>query len=94
VVLNRVSKRARITPEDVEGVLGTSIFSSIPNDYGALEQAYAQGRLLEEGHRLRSAIGQLASRLTGSGDRTAEEEIWPVRPVRRNSDNDQLRLGF
>lgn len=65
VVLNRVSKRAGITPEDVEGVLAKQLCCSIPNDYGALENAYAHGRLLPEGHRLRSAIAGLTTRLTG-----------------------------
>lgn len=65
LVLNRVNRRNGITQEDVESVLGVEVYASIPNDYGALEQAYGQGRLLQEGHRLRGAIGDLMVRLTG-----------------------------
>lgn len=65
LVVNRVARRNGISLEDVESVLGIPVFAAIPNDYGSLEQAYAHGRLLPEGHRVRNAIKELTQRLTG-----------------------------
>jgi Flp pilus assembly CpaE family ATPase len=65
LVVNRVARRNGISLEDVESVLGIPVFAAVPNDYGSLEQAYAHGRLLPEGHRVRNVIKDLTERLTG-----------------------------
>lgn len=62
LVLNRIPRKAELGPEDVEGALATPIYATIPNDYGSLERAYSEGKLLDEGNQVRQAIRRLSGR--------------------------------
>jgi pilus assembly protein CpaE len=65
LVLNRMPKRSEVTPEEIEAIVGLPIHAMLPNDYPALYEAYADGKLLEEGSNLRSHISRLAMKLAG-----------------------------
>ena len=48
-------------------MLGLPIFHMIPNDYPALYEAYAEGRLLTSECDLVDHMGELAFKLAGTG---------------------------
>jgi pilus assembly protein CpaE len=65
IVLNRLPRNGDLKAKDVENALGMELFATVPNDYRALEDAYCEGRLLPERHRLRHAMGEAVRRLAG-----------------------------
>ena len=65
LVLNRVPKRMDVTLEELEGMLGVSIYSTIVDDYPALQEAYAEGRLVDESSYLGKSISRLTAKVAG-----------------------------
>ncbi|MFZ5928825.1 MAG: AAA family ATPase [Acidobacteriota bacterium] len=65
LVLNRLSRRVELAPAEIEKALDIEIYATLPNDYGALERAYTDGKLLPENANLRTAIGRLIQSLAG-----------------------------
>lgn len=65
VVLNRLSRRVELAPAEIEKALDIELYATLPNDYGALERAFTEGRLLAENNSLRKAIGHMVQSLTG-----------------------------
>jgi hypothetical protein len=59
LVLNRLSRRVELAPAEIERALDMEIYATLPNDYGALDRAYTEGRLLPENNHLRQAIGRM-----------------------------------
>jgi len=66
VLLNRMPKRSEITIEEMEGMLGTSIFGTIPSDFATLYDAYSEGRLVNAGTRVGRTFSDLALRISGA----------------------------
>lgn len=65
LVLNRTPKMMDISTEDLEKILGRSLYAALPNDYMGLYQAYSSGNLLSSTSRLAGDFGALASKITG-----------------------------
>ncbi len=65
VVVNRYSRRSDVTPEEIEKMLGAGVVASVPNDYGALYEAYVQGKLLQPASHIAKSLRTLAARLVG-----------------------------
>jgi pilus assembly protein CpaE len=65
LVLNRVPKRMEITMAELERMIGTPVYETIPNDYPALYDAYAEGRLLPEKSRLGRSFSRVAAKIAG-----------------------------
>lgn len=65
LILNRTPKMMDISTEDLEKILGRSLYSALPNDYMGLYQAYSGGNLLSSNSRLGQDFGLLASKITG-----------------------------
>ncbi len=65
LILNRVTKRTELTPQELEKMLGLPIWAMLPNDYAALYECHADGRLLEPGSILAKEFGRLAANLAG-----------------------------
>jgi pilus assembly protein CpaE len=65
LVLNRASKNSDVTVPEVEQALGTSVYITIPNDYSALQDAYAEGRLLMPNCGLAKRYAEFVDRLLG-----------------------------
>ncbi len=63
LVLNRMSRRVDLSPEEIENAIGISIYATIPNDYAALDRAYSAGELLPENNHVRDGIRRLVRRL-------------------------------
>ena len=54
-----------ITVNELEKIIGRSLYASIPNDYMSLYQAYSSGNLLNPNNRLAQQLNLLASRISG-----------------------------
>jgi len=52
IVLNRCQKRPLITPEQIEELLGVSIFMTLVNDYQGVQRAMTAGRWVEPASEL------------------------------------------
>jgi pilus assembly protein CpaE len=65
LVLNRAPKRYEITMEELEIMLGTPVYAVVPNDYLALSECYADGKLLPTGSPLSKHFASLAMKVAG-----------------------------
>jgi pilus assembly protein CpaE len=65
LVVNRVTGHRDIDPADVEKLLGVPVTSVLPDDTGALHDAYPEGKLLAPESRLYLHLARLARRVTG-----------------------------
>jgi pilus assembly protein CpaE len=65
LLLNRVTKRFDVTMEELESMLGLSIFSSLSNDYNSLHEAFSEGRLIESSTELGEDFARLAGKIAG-----------------------------
>ncbi len=65
LVLNRAPKRYEITMEELAVMLGTPVFAVVPNDYLALHECYADGKLLPEGSALNRHFASFAMKVAG-----------------------------
>lgn len=63
LVLNRMNRRVDLTAEEIESAIGFQIYTIVPNDYTALDQAYSTGHLLPENHHLRESIRRLVRKM-------------------------------
>jgi pilus assembly protein CpaE len=60
LILNRAPKRLDITPGELEKMLGTPIYFTVPNDYPELYETYAEGRMLNRSCELGKTMTRLA----------------------------------
>jgi pilus assembly protein CpaE len=65
LVLNRTPKMMDITSDELEKILGRSLYAMLPNDYPSLYQAYSAGTLLPPTNRLAQQFSSLTSRIAG-----------------------------
>ena len=65
LILNRTPKMMDISTEDLEKILGRSLYAALPNDYMGLYQSYSSGNLLSSNSRLAQDFAHLASKITG-----------------------------
>jgi pilus assembly protein CpaE len=65
LILNRTPKMMDISTQDLEKILGRSLYAALPNDYMGLYQSYSSGNLLNSNSRLAQDFALLASKITG-----------------------------
>jgi Flp pilus assembly CpaE family ATPase len=65
VILNRTPKRAEVSPEELEKMLGAPIYASLPSDYPALYEAYAERALVPASSNLGKHFSRLAAKMGG-----------------------------
>ena len=65
LLLNRTPKMMDISTQELEKILGRSLYAALPNDYMGLYQSYSSGNLLHSGSRLGQDFSQLASKISG-----------------------------
>ena len=65
LLLNRTPKMMDISTQELEKILGRSLYAALPNDYMGLYQSYSSGNLLDTGSRLGQEFAQLASKIAG-----------------------------
>jgi pilus assembly protein CpaE len=65
LILNRTPKLMDISTQELEKILGRSLYAALPNDYMGLYQSYSSGNLLNSNTRLAQHFGLLASKIAG-----------------------------
>jgi pilus assembly protein CpaE len=65
LVLNRTPKTMNISTQELEKVLGRSLYAALPNDYMSLYQSYSTGNLLDAHNRLAQEFSRFASKIAG-----------------------------
>jgi pilus assembly protein CpaE len=65
LVMNRVPKRTDITMDELKDLMGVAVYAVVGNDYNALQEAYAEGKLLDLGSSLGRNITELAVKIAG-----------------------------
>jgi pilus assembly protein CpaE len=65
LVLNRTPKMMDISTQELEKILGRSLYAALPNDYMGLYESYSSGNLLDSNNRLAQHFAQLASKIAG-----------------------------
>jgi Flp pilus assembly CpaE family ATPase len=63
VLVNRVSKRPVITPEQIEQILGLPVQMCFPNDYNGVHRALTAGRCIDPTSELGYGFAKLAQSL-------------------------------
>jgi pilus assembly protein CpaE len=65
LVLNRTPKTMDVSAQELEKILGRSLYATLPNDYLGLYQSYSSGNLLNSNTRLAQYFGLLATKIAG-----------------------------
>ncbi len=65
LVLNRTPKMMDISTQELENILGRSLYAALPNDYMGLYQSYSSGNLLDSNNRLAQHFALLAAKIAG-----------------------------
>jgi pilus assembly protein CpaE len=65
LILNRTPKLMDVSTQELEKILGRSIYDALPNDYMSLYQSYSSGSLLDSNTRLAQHFAILASKIAG-----------------------------
>jgi pilus assembly protein CpaE len=65
LVLNRTPKTMDVSAQELEKILGRSLYATLPNDYMGLYQSYSSGNLLNSNTRLAQYFGLLAAKIAG-----------------------------
>ncbi len=65
LLLNRTPKMMDISMQELEKILGRSLYAALPNDYMGLYQSYSSGNLLDSSSRLSQQFAVLASKIAG-----------------------------
>ena len=63
LVLNRTPKMMDISTQELEKILGRSLYTTLPNDYMGLYQSYASGNLLDSKSALAQPFNRLACKI-------------------------------
>ncbi|HMF79094.1 MAG TPA: AAA family ATPase [Bryobacteraceae bacterium] len=65
LILNRTPKTMDVSTQELEKILGRSLYAALPNDYMGLYHSYASGNLLNSNTRLAQCFGLLAAKIAG-----------------------------
>ena len=65
VVMNRMPKHTDVTLDEIGEMLGLRVSETVPNDYGALQEAYSEGRLVNPESLLGKSYARLAAHMAG-----------------------------
>jgi pilus assembly protein CpaE len=65
LLMNRMPRHNEVTLDEIGEMLGLPVTETIPNDYAALQEAYAEGRLLNPDTPLGKGYAHLVARMAG-----------------------------
>lgn len=75
LVLNRVPKNPDVTPDELEKLLGLSVYAMLPDDYGSIYEAYTEGQLVPANTNLGRQMARLASKVAGIQEQTGKKKF-------------------
>lgn len=76
LLMNRMPKHHEVTLDEVGEMLGLPVTETIPNDYGALQEAYAEGRLLNPDTVLGKSYAHLVARMAGLDEKKRKLSLF------------------
>ena len=65
IVLNRFTKRAEVTIEEVESMIGQPIYATLPDDPLAVSEALSEGKLVPVDSQLGAHTSRVVGKITG-----------------------------
>jgi len=65
VVLNRFPKRAEVTIEEVESMIGQPVYATLPDDPQEVNDALAEGKLVPADTLLGSNVSRVVGKIAG-----------------------------
>jgi pilus assembly protein CpaE len=74
LVLNRVPASPDVLPNELEELLGIPVYAMLPNDYGSIYEAYAEGQLLPAGSTLGKQLSRMAAKMAGMPEQTGKNK--------------------
>jgi pilus assembly protein CpaE len=75
LVLNRVPKSPDVMPHELEGLLGIPVHSMLPDDYGAIYEAYAEGQLVPANTNLGRQFSRMAASIAGVQEQSGRRKF-------------------
>jgi pilus assembly protein CpaE len=75
LVLNRVPKNPDVTADELEKLLGLSVYSMLPDDYGSIYEAYAEGQLVPSNSNLGRQLARMAAKIAGLPEQTGKKKF-------------------
>ncbi len=75
LVLNRVPKAPDVMPSELEGLVGIPVFAMLPEDHGAIYEAYAEGQLLPASSFLGRHLSKMAASIAGVQEPTGKKKF-------------------
>jgi pilus assembly protein CpaE len=76
LIINRLEKRADITTEELQKMLGIAAYATLGDDPVALREAHMDGRLIADGCPLGRSIADLTARIAGVETRKKKFAIF------------------
>lgn len=75
LVLNRVPKNPDVTPDELEKLLGLSVYAMLPDDYGSIYEAYTEGQLVPSNTNLGRQMARLAGKVAGIQEQSGKKRF-------------------
>ncbi len=75
LVLNRVPKSPDVMPNELEGLLGIPVFAMLPDDYGSIYEAYAEGHLVPSNTTLGRQFSRMAASIAGIQEQPGKKKF-------------------
>lgn len=75
LILNRVPKNPDVMPEELEGLLGISVYAMLPDDHASIYEAYAEGQLVPSTSPLGRQLVRTAAKIAGVEERSGKKRF-------------------
>jgi pilus assembly protein CpaE len=75
LVLNRVPRSPDVLPDELEELLGITVYTMLPDDYASIYEAYSEGQLLPAGSALGKQLGRMAAKMAGVAEQPGKKKF-------------------
>lgn len=75
LVLNRVPRSPDVLPNELEELLGITVYAMLPDDYASIYEAYSEGQLLPAGSALGKQLGRMAAKMAGVPEQPGKKKF-------------------
>ena len=75
LILNRVPRSPDVLPNELEELLGITVYAMLPDDYASIYEAYAEGQLLPAGSTLGRQLGRMAAKMAGVPEQPGKKKF-------------------
>jgi pilus assembly protein CpaE len=75
LILNRVSKSPDVMPGELEGLLGIPVYAMLPDEYGSIYEAYAEGQLVPANTNLGRQFSRMAAMIAGIQEQSGKKKF-------------------